>query len=221
MELDMELCIVLVKHKKQNSNLIYKTSKMKTKFLILTVLTSILFTACQKEDESKNPYKPVSFELSDYEKSFLTLNLGDTLYYTFEHFSVKNTNNYPFCIVSDIDTVINDVQIKYTYSLDEGSLGNTQYKIVYQKTAQSFKMSVLKWSLSLMENNPEYTIEGLLFHYDTLRINGFLYNDVYHIEADTTYNNDHCIHNKRAFFAPNYGLVSITNDCYHKYFYNF
>jgi len=190
---------------------------------IVTIIASVILISCDKEDESENPYNENTgvISLSEYEKSFLTLNLHDTLYYTYEHFSVKNTTDYPFCIVSNIDTIINDKQIKYTYSLDEASLGNTQYKIVYEKTSYSFEMSVLKWSLSLMDNNPEYTIEGVLFHYDTLRINGFLYSDVYHIESDTTYNSDHCIHNKRAFFAPNYGLVSLTNDCYHKYFYNF
>ena len=195
--------------------------------LIFTIIASLIYVACQKEDESENPYVLKKIELSDYEKSFLTLNLHDTLYYADENLSCSSgavvDSNY-FYLVGDIDTVITDSKIEYTYSLmhasNIGGEGNIKFKIVYTKTANYFDMSVLIWDVTLIDNPVARTINGLLCHYDTLRLNNFLYNDVYHIEADTTYNSSHCAHIHRAFFAPNYGLISVTDDCNSLYFYN-
>ena len=192
----------------------------------ITVIVSIILVSCGKDDESENPYNTEKITLTDYEKSFLTLTLHDTLYYAEENILWSGepiVDSTVFYLVSNIDTVITDSKIQYTYSLKFASIsgeGSIRYKIVYTKTVNYFDMSVLIWDISFQDNPIAHTIQGLLFHKDTLRLNNYLYNDVYHIEADTTYNNSHCIHIHRAFFVPNYGLVSVTNDCNSLYFYN-
>ena len=195
---------------------------------IVTIIASVILISCDKEDESENPYNENTgvISLSEYEKSFLTLNLHDTLFYAEENLSWSSepyVDSTVFYLVSNIDTVITDSKIQYTYSLKFASIsgeGSIKYKIVYTKTANYFDMSVLIWDISFQDNPIAHTIQGLLFHKDTLRLNNYLYNDVYHIEADTTYNSTHCIRINRAFFVPNYGLVSVTNNCNSLYFYN-
>jgi|GEM_PF-6608390 len=192
---------------------------MKTRFLILTVITSIIFIACQKEDESENPYNNldiVQIELTAYEKSFITINVGDTLFYTEEWINKKNTKNLDlYYIVGNLDSVIKKDFIQYSYNLDFHSLNNTHYKLIYTKDTNGFDISIKEWT----DGVSLYTIENVLHRYDTLTINNILYNDVYHIEKDSFQNDNNCLIH-RAFFAPNYGLVLLSDKCNHLYFYN-
>ncbi len=190
---------------------------MKAKlFIYSSILGLLILAACQKEDESKNPYledSDILFTPDDY--AFFPYKIGDTLYYTeerVENGGVIHFKNHYYYTVTRLDTIINNVRSEYALTLSFDTV--RKYKLILYKTKNGIDFLIKRW---LSDSNPLFDIKGIITQYDTISINGKLYHDVYHIETDTSYNENKC-RIQRFFLSSHDGIISKTERCYHNYF---
>ncbi len=191
---------------------------MKTRFLILTVLTSIIFIACKKEKESENPYNTTPTETKKYfftaeERSLQLYNQTDSFnllyddYDTIQYF-VKEINH---------DTLIGSDSKKYEQIIVqfERDYSGTIAEIGFISMSRQSGNFNYKISLSAIYPADNVTlINKVAEHYVSKTINNIDYADVYRIEDEAVSSDEHICLIKRAFISPERGIIELKENCH-------
>jgi len=193
---------------------------MKTKILLIATLASLIFTACQKEDESENPYNQTtdntdnkSYYFTNEEQGLLLYNVNDSFNLVFDDY-----DTLLFRVMTiDIDTLTNNNSVKY-----EQAIVRFQRKIYGEFYEMGFvylskETGTLNYKLTLSTSYPatNQTIPNKIAEkYTYLEIDSVVYQNVYRIEDEAVSNDDHICNIKRAYVSPEKGIIKLTENCH-------
>ena len=190
---------------------------MKTKIVIITILASIIFTACQKEDESKNPYKQnteetgKTYKLTTEDLKLLPYEVGDTINFRelYQDGYCEDTIDY---YIFEKTQTENNIEIKCYI---ENSSAETAHFIL-TKDNDNIVLYIDYYDLNVdsTENGLYYTIGKYnTTHYNEITLDSTLYKDVYMTESDTTNNAVHCVYIRKVYYNQTFGIIRIDREC--------
>lgn len=192
---------------------------MKTKIFIYSgILSLLILVACQKEDESKNPYKKP--DISSY---FFTEDERDLIMFdeTSQFTMVKNGYDTTLVAIASIihDTLTNNQGNKYESVVIKFKTKKRMYPNIGFIEQGFFKMSKanakldIQMSLDNLYPTNNIVISNLAEHYNSKVINGKTYHNVYRIEKDSSRNEEHPCFIFRAFISPESGFIKLNENC--------
>ena len=194
---------------------------MNTKILILAVLASIIFIACQKEDESKNPYNNTEntndntkqYFFNEEERSLFLYNETDSFRLLYDDYDTLQ-----FKIMSiDIDTLTNSNSKKYEQAIVrfQRNLYGQDYEMGFIYLSK--ENGTLNYKLTLSTSYPatNQTITNKIAEkYNSVQIDSVIYYNVYRIEDEAVSSDDHICLIKRAYVSPEKGIIKLTENCH-------
>jgi len=209
---------------------------MKTKIILIATFASLIFTACQKEDESENPYNQTTdnTDTSDNQKTYFFTDEDKqfVLYQVADSFKMlKNDEDTVYYRVKSItyDTLKNQDSINYERALvrieKKSTYNNIDYYSEYGFIQMTRKKGILEYYVALMmafeDFNDIYENKGICYQvqekHSSIVLNGKTYNNVYRVEQDSSYNYIGPCYIKRAWILPGKGIIDINEGCEHKY----
>ena len=190
---------------------------MKTKILIFTVLSSLIFVACRKEDDSKSPYNQTtdnkSYYFTNEEQDLLLYNVNDSFNLVYDDY---DTILYKVMAI-DIDTLTNSSSIKYEQAIVrfQRNFYGDDYEMGFLFLSKENGTLFYKLTLATSYPATNLTITNTIAEkYNSKEIDSVTYQNVYRIEDEAVSNDNHICNIKRAYISPEKGIIKLTENCH-------